>query len=359
MNNHANQTRTTPSVAELKALAAGRWYDILIAAGVDADKLDGRGHACPKCGGRDRFAAFPNITMRGAVHCRHCFTKGCDPSPGDGIASLQWLLGLDFRATLGWLADWLGVANPNPGTPKPRMQRTVESCRRSKPTCGADGEEIDFDELATRFFCEMSRERREGLAKSLGLDPRMLVKLRVGYSEQDQATTWPMVDSGGRCIGLRLRGHTGYKWSYRGGRAGLFVPDGIPSSIKRLFVCEGPTDTAAVMSVGCAAIGRPSCTGGVAMAANFIRRYGASDIGIIADHDTPGRKGALQLAHVLLTVAETVRIITPGHNGDDARSWIAAGATGFDLDHLLADAAPLTLGVNRVIRHSHRKGGRR
>ena len=102
-----------------------------------------------------------------------------------------------------------------------------------------------MDELAKRYFVECSRERREGLAKKLNVSARSLVRLRVGYSEQHQATTWPMVDSSGRCIGIRLRGHDGDKWSYRGGKAGLFVPDGITTSIKRLFIAEGPSDAAA------------------------------------------------------------------------------------------------------------------
>lgn len=84
-------TRGSPSVEDIKSLAAG----------IPADRLDGRGLQCPKCGGNDRFAAFPNINMRGAVHCRQCLTRGTSPSPGDGIATLQWLLDLDFRATLG------------------------------------------------------------------------------------------------------------------------------------------------------------------------------------------------------------------------------------------------------------------
>lgn len=60
----------SPSVDEVKSLAAGRWFDILIAAGIPADRLDGRGHQCPKCGGTDRFAAFPNINMS-RLRCRH------------------------------------------------------------------------------------------------------------------------------------------------------------------------------------------------------------------------------------------------------------------------------------------------
>lgn len=348
-----------PSVAELKALASGRWFDILIAAGIDADKLDGRGHACPKCGGRDRFAAFPNINGRGAVHCRHCFTRGTDRSPGDGIASLQWILGLDFRATLGWLADWLGVkSEKGRSMPRPIARRTVPSnrivnCEPPEPT-------IDFDDLAKQFFCEMSRERRESLAKQLAVEPRTLVRLRVGYSEADQATTWPMVDSGGRCIGLRLRGHCkpdgtgGDKWSYRGGRGGLFVPDGIATNIHRLFICEGPSDAAALLSIGLPAIGRPSCQGAMPATVNFVRRIGAHDVAIVADHDEAGQNGATRLARLLVTVANTVRIITPGNPGDDARKFIADGGTTFDFDGMLADADALMLAIRRSVPQTKR-----
>ncbi|MEM9367538.1 MAG: primase-helicase zinc-binding domain-containing protein [Planctomycetota bacterium] len=345
--------RTTPSVGELKALAAGRWFDILIAAGIDADKLNGKGHPCPKCGGRDRFAAFPNINGRGAVHCRHCFTRGCDPSPGDGIASLQWILGLDFRATLGWLADWLGVRKESERrTPRPVARRTVPSNRivSSEPLESL----IDFDDLAKRFFCEMSRERREHLAKRLSVDPRSLVRLRVGYSEQDQATTWPMVDSGGRCVGLRMRGHDNNKWSYRGGRGGLFVPDGISTSIKRLFVCEGPSDVAALLSIGLPAIGRPSCTGAVPATVNFVRRIECHDVAIVADHDEAGQNGAKRLARLLVTVANTVRIITPGNPGDDARKFVAQGGTPGDFDQMLANADALMLAIRRCVPSNQR-----
>ena len=157
--NQANQYQHGHAVEELKSLAAGRWFDILIAAGIDADKLNGKGHPCPKCGGRDRFAAFPTIKGRGAVHCRHGFTRGTDPSPGDGIASLQWILGLDFRATLGWLADYLGC-KPSQRINFRGPQRVIASDDRNATREPA----TDFDDLAKRYFVEMSRERREGLA---------------------------------------------------------------------------------------------------------------------------------------------------------------------------------------------------
>ena len=346
--NRTDHYHRGPAVEELKQLAAGRWFDILIAAGIDADRLNGKGHPCPKCGGRDRFAAFPNINGRGAVHCRHCFTRGTDPSPGDGIATLQWILGLDFRATLGWLADWLGVkhsgANVSPVNPRRVVAVGDGRIRRE-----SDEPKHDFDKLAKRFFTEMSRERREGLAKRLIVHPRSLVRLRVGYSEQHQATTWPMVDSGGRCVGLRMRGHDGNKWSYRGGKAGLFVPDGIHSRMPKLHIAEGPTDAAALMTIGIPAIGRPSCTGAMPATVNFVRRIEAKDIVLVADNDEAGRAGAEILARLLVTVADVVRIITPGKPGEDCRAFVAAGGRRADIDEMTMQAEGLCISVRRHI----------
>ena len=92
----------------------------------------------------------------------------------------------------------------------------------------------------------------------LGLPAEIIIPLRVGYFADQLATTWPMVDSLGACVGLRVRSfHTQVKWSYAGGKTGLFVPDGLPLQPRRLYVCEGPTDTAVMWSIGGAALGRP------------------------------------------------------------------------------------------------------
>ena len=103
-------TLLTPSIDELKLSAQGRWPDIFAdAAGLPREHLDGRGHPCMHCGGTDRFAAFNDVAVRGSVQCRHCFHAGTDPRPGDGIATLRWLLGCDTTAACRWLAGWLGL----------------------------------------------------------------------------------------------------------------------------------------------------------------------------------------------------------------------------------------------------------
>ena len=175
-----------------------------------------------------------------------------------------------------------------------------------------------------------------------------------------EATTWPMVDSFGKCVGLRLRSHDNNKWSYRGGRAGIFVPDGMTTAVNRLYVCEGPTDTAAMLSIGLDAIGRASCNGNVATVANFVKMLGCNDVVVVADYDAPGQTGANKLANVLVTVAECVRIITPGRPGDDVRSVIARGSTLGYFDGLAFEAMPMTMGIRRtsgLIRSDRRRRG--
>ena len=356
MSIYPNGPNRSPSVEDIKSLAAGRWFDILIAASIPADRLDGRGHGCPKCGGNDRFAAFPNINMRGAVHCRQCFTRGTVPSPGDGIATLQWLLDLDFRATLGWLVDYLGCDSSQRTLFRRGHRRNVQATEATDDPASPDDSAIDFDTLAYDCFSRMTDSMIDGLATSLGVERRSLIRLRVGYAPKHRASTWPMVDSGGRCVGLRMRSlHGNKKFSYRGGRSGIFVPDGIPATTKRLYVCEGPTDTAAIISIGIDAIGRSSCNGNLATIVNFVRRLGCNDVVVVADNDGPGRSGAKQLASVLITVAECVRMIHPVEANSDIRDWVRAGHTSADFDEMVFEAPAMTLGVRRRVRTERRE----
>jgi Zinc-binding domain of primase-helicase len=122
---HGRSTRR-PTIDELKAAMAGRWPDAFHdAAGVSPESLDGRGHSCPRCGGNDRFSAFKDVAERGSVQCRICFNSATDPKPGDGIATLRWLLACDTATACQWLTGWLGwsrsVHRPDP----PPLRRFV------------------------------------------------------------------------------------------------------------------------------------------------------------------------------------------------------------------------------------------
>jgi P4 family phage/plasmid primase-like protien len=95
----------TYDIEQVRAYARGRWPEILAAVGGFAhDVLDGNHHACPKCGGTDRFRLID--ADAGAVLCNQCGRTGI----GDGFAAIGWKDGRKFAEILTQVAEHLGVA---------------------------------------------------------------------------------------------------------------------------------------------------------------------------------------------------------------------------------------------------------
>jgi hypothetical protein len=86
--------------------------------------------------------------------------------------------------------------------------------------------------------------------------------------------------------------------------------------------------------------GRPSCTGGSRLLVELVRRRPPSEVVIVADGDEPGRRGADDLASVLLAYAPAVRAIAPPEGVKDARAWLRAGGTRQDVEAAIR-AAPV------------------
>lgn len=323
------------TIDALLAMARGRWFEILAEAGIPSDALDGRrGRPCPRCGGRDRFAPLPDLATRGAVLCRRCFHAGTDPRPGDGIATLRWWLCCDVAEALRWLRSWLGVGAGDPDPMGRPVERRLMIPGRS---AGCDR----WAELAADWSRAMRPDWRRRAAGLLGLPVGPLLRLGVGWASEYRATSWPMRDSAGQVIGVRLRcPRTARKWAVRGSRAGLFYDPGL-SSIEgpsRLWLAEGPTDTAALLSIGLAAVGVPSASGGRDLVAGLCRQVRPGEAVIVADADGPGREGAERLARDLMAVVPSVRVIAPEAT-KDARAWVVAGADRDAFD-TAADAVP-------------------
>lgn len=317
-----------PSIDELKTAMVGRWPEAFYdAGGVSAESLDGRGHACPRCGGRDRFAAFRDVAQRGSVQCRVCFNASTDPRPGDGIATIRWLLNCDTAMACQWLASWLGWSDAI-DRPEPPPVRASVPLRRSRGRHGR------LDRLADRCHAAMKSSWWSRLENRLGLPAADLKRLRVGWYADWKVTTWPMVDDDDNVVGIRTRNMTtGEKKSVSGGTAGVFVPTGLSAGSDRLFICEGPTDTAALLSIGFDCIGRPSCNGAVAITTKLVKRLHPTEVVIVADDDTneAGKRGAESLVVALVTICKSVRIIVPPSGINDARDWVRGGATADDV----------------------------
>lgn len=168
---------------------------------------------------------------------------------------------------------------------------------------------IRFDQL-TDVYEARCNGMISALASELNVSEESLKLLRVGWN--GTAATFPMYNARGMIIGIRLRFPSAEKKSIRGGRQGCFVPtvrrDGLT------LLCEGPTDTAAALTLGFDAIGRPSSLGGDAYIPALCRDRRCV---VIADNDDAGMRGARRLAKGI-----GAPIVAPPDGIKDLRAWI-------------------------------------
>jgi hypothetical protein len=205
----------------------------------------------------------------------------------------------------------------------------------SRPSLPPRATRTDLHLLAQRFATSINPARLARLGEQLGVTAASLVRLDVGWSVERSAWTFPMRDETGNVLGIRIRTTTGRKFAVTGGREGLFIPRDLDGP--RLFVCEGPTDTAALLDLEFAAIGRPSCMGGRQIIVDMLRRRhkagdGIDQLVIVADGDGPGQRGAEQLAGVARLYCGIVQLVTPPPPFKDMRAWKQGGATAADVE---------------------------
>jgi len=134
----------------------------------------------------------------------------------------------------------------------------------------------------------------DNLAKRLGVTLRSLEELEFQYAGSYH-NTWgiPMKDGYGNYIGIRMRNLVGNKWAITGSQAGIFIPK--LHAMRRMFIVEGPTDTAAGLTIGLYTIGRPSCSGGVTHIVDHVKRNNIQEVVLVSDNDDPGIRGAKDL----------------------------------------------------------------
>lgn len=191
--------------------------------------------------------------------------------------------------------------------------------------------------LAATFTSKVNPACLQRLSLELGVSADSLKRLWVGWSPRDKAWSFPMYQVNGYVCGIRLRNWQGHKWAVRGGKQGLFIPQYFPYCLDhlRLFVAEGPTDTAALLDMGFIAVGRPSCRGMEQQVVQLAQQTRAGQVVIATDNDQPGQDGAAHLASVLQQAGIRHRIMAPPAGVKDIRAWMQAGATADDITSLL------------------------
>jgi len=181
----------------------------------------------------------------------------------------------------------------------------------------------DLDRLYATWVAA-SQARISELADRLKLDITVLLELGAAYAEPFHAYAFPMRHPSGKLAGIRLRDDAGKKWAVRGSKAGLFIPFDAGKRLpwSPLFVCEGPTDTAAALSLGFFAVGRPACLGQEEMVMAVIREFHPQQIIVCYDNDRPGIQGANKL--IQLIRRPVIRFVPPAK---DLRQFVTLGGT--------------------------------
>lgn len=123
------------------------------------------------------------------------------------------------------------------------------------------------------------------LAKQLGVSVESLNALDAAWSSKEQAWVFPMKNGEGETIGFRTRYLDGRKMAITGSQGGLFIPNANVDIGDVAFLPEGPTDTAALLTMGYYSIGRPSCNSGTEQLRVLLKRFKIYRVVVVADND--------------------------------------------------------------------------
>jgi hypothetical protein len=272
------------SVEDVKRKATGRWREILVAAGIPDELLDGKHHPCPRCPerGKDRFRLID--LERGAVLCNQCFKE----KNGDGLAAVHWIRDCSFPEALAWTAQYLGLESSN----EPSRLDIVAEVAQAK----------QMPLVAFRQFgAEAAKRGQKRVARVPVYNEKGEIHSHFDLTPKDKG--W---FKGGK------------------GNSGLFFPGRLPQASEMWLIVEGVKDAAALTGLGYNATGLPRSE----MHAKYARLFAGCDVVGVADLDVPGTRGADRTAGRLAGIAASVRMARlPGEivstGGDDVRDVLA------------------------------------
>lgn len=201
----------------------------------------------------------------------------------------------------------------------------------------------DWSTLLSLWSNATAQDALYAFAASIGVSSASLLSLGCAYSHAHAAWAFPMRNGDGAIVGIRLRWEDGQKKAVTGSHQGLFIPN-TPSS-GMAWLLEGPTDTAAALTIGLFAIGRPSCNGGEQFIRVALNRLKIRRAVIVSDCDrkhrttgeewNPGLDGAQRLEKELHKHGIKTVVFTPP--AKDFREFLRQGATRTVLESLIKD----------------------
>jgi hypothetical protein len=280
----------------------------------------------------------PSMTIRADEHGRllvHC--HGCGAAFGD-IMVAAGLLPSDVHP------DRLAAA-------RARSSTRVRVIRPAGVPDVAPPELIErMTEEAFEYMEAIGRrsEKLAALAALLGVAEAALDRIDVGWKESNWhkgedgawidvggAWTFPEVDGKYDIVGIQRRFEDASigKRAVGGGRRGLIVPDEWESLEGPVFIVEGESDVAALLTLGLCALGRP----GAGLGARDLSRLLRREANQIADHRIivlgendakpngrwPEKEGAEKVAAELRSgLSREVEVFFPPAAVKDVREWV-------------------------------------
>ena len=189
---------------------------------------------------------------------------------------------------------------------------------------------IDFSSLSAACFNHPDvYSKRAELSAILNVSLESLESLQVGWSAQE-FWTFPEKNSYGRTIGILRRYPDGNKRRIKGSQSGLIYQQGWNDNTGDVYLVEGSSDTACLISMCMNVIGRPSNLGGVDLLSTMLFDVAKNQRLIVMgendqkpDGKWPGLDGAISTAIRLLHLLKRPILygFPPGET-KDVRSWV-------------------------------------
>lgn len=292
------------------------------------EKVKRRGDNAYKalCPAHDDHHPSLYVTGKDGKVLLHCKSAGCN------VETIVAALGL----TLKDLFDHDPFAPPRP------VARSSRQPPKKKPMPirkAPDAPPVRWMNTALAAYQNAQKrpEMIDWLAGHLGVDDAALRDLRIGWLDDAQAIeygsrvgggyTIPERDGLNRVVGVAIRKEDDSKFFFPGGQRGLTIPASLAQNPpEKLYVTEGMSDCAAMLSHGYPCIARASATEGVdALFDFFTARPSVKLVLIGADNDDVGVKGATACAESLrLLLGRDVRWTAPPKEHKDFRAWLNA-----------------------------------
>lgn len=212
---------------------------------------------------------------------------------------------------------------------------------------------LDAEGLWRGWYEKTDREHLDKLGINLGVDTDALHAIGCAWAGKDwqldmekrpwatPAWSFPMYNADRQVIGVRMRSD-GSKWAVKGSHSGLFIPAYDTSAISEsgtLWLVEGPTDLSAALSIGLAAIGRPSAVAMEDMILQYLRIWKAKRLVIVTDNDEPDKHG--RMAGIAGATKLQTRLTIPSAillpPCKDLRQFVNCGGDYLTAQSILAD----------------------